>query len=349
MATAFLLSFGVNAADMPSVEVHGEFVYGTNPDDGIAFKICPDRASRAKDPFLAKHECFVAKNIEVVSTNVEAKLTIPSLKNVDYDCSYSGSGTFVVSSFNSRKEDRREMGEGVITIADAIVSSIRDLHQTSKDCAANDSGASAPTPPPQPEHNPVDAQLAAAVAAGKRRDFATEKKILVPLAQQGNAGAALNIGTMYAMGQGVPQDNVRAYTIWTQVMSSSDSQASATAAKYRSMLVRQMTPVQLQKAKQWLAANTAPHATAEQMREVREAPNNERHAQRVPYTTVFKSNPDGSVSIRMPVRYGGISMSGSETFTRGVSFNGIDFAGMQGHDIQIVRGADGSVDIIQFY
>jgi hypothetical protein len=349
MATSFLLALGVHAADRPSIEVHGEFVYGTNPDNGIAFKICPDKGSRAKDPFLVKHECFVAKNIEMVSKDVESKLAIPSLKNVDSDCSYSGTGTFVVSSFKSRKEDRREMGEGIITIADAVVSSTRDLHQTSKDCAANDNGASAATPPP-PEHNPADTQLAAAVAAGKRGDFATEKKILVPLAQQGNAGAALNIGTMYAMGQGVPRDNVRAYTIWTQVMSSSDSQASATAAKYRSMLVRQMTPVELQKAKQWLAANTVPHATAEQMREVQEAPANvQRNAQRVSYATIFKSNSDGSVSIRMPIHYHGTTMSGSNTFTRGVSFNGVDFAAMQGHDIQIVREADGSVDIIQFY
>ncbi len=342
------------AADKPSVEVHGNFIYGTNPDEGIAFKICPDKVSRAKDPFLAKHECFVAKNIDVVSKDVEAKLTIPSLKNVDSDCSYSGNGTFVVSTFSSRKEDRREMGEGVITIADAVVSSIRDLHQTNKDCAANDNEASAPTPPQQSTQDPVNALLVSAVAAGERGDFASEKKILVPLAQQGNAKAALNLGTMYAMGQGFPADNVRAYTIWTQVISSSDSHASATAAKYRSMLVREMTPVQLQRAKQLLAANTVPHATADQMREVQrevqqDSANVQRNAQRVSYATVFTSNRDGSVSIRMPIHYHGTTMSGSNTFTRGVSFNGVDFAAMQGHDIQIVREPDSSVDIIQFY
>ncbi len=46
--------------------------------------------------------------------------------------------------------------------------------------------------------------------AGKRGDYATELKKLRPLAEQGNATAQVNLGTMYAMGFGVPQDDKEA-------------------------------------------------------------------------------------------------------------------------------------------
>ena len=133
LAIAIFLPLSVNAADKPSIEVHGEFIYGTNPDEGIGFKICPDNASKKKDAFFAKHECFIARNIDAISKGIEAKLAISTLENVDWDCSYSGTGTFMVSSFKSRKE---EGYEGEVTIADAIVSSTRDLHITGKDCDA---------------------------------------------------------------------------------------------------------------------------------------------------------------------------------------------------------------------
>lgn len=88
-----------------------------------------------------------------------------------------------------------------------------------------------------------------------------------------------------------------------------------------------------------------PHATAEQGRQVEPRAAQQRQsaqtpARRVPYTTVFRVNRDGSVSPRVPIRFKGISMSGNQSFNRGVSFNGVDFAAMQGHDISVVRNGE---------
>jgi hypothetical protein len=49
---------------------------------------------------------------------------------------------------------------------------------------------------------------------------------------------------------------------------------------------------------------------------------------------VFTVNDDGSVSPRGPIYYHGISLGGPGIkFGRGVSFGGIDFAALQGHDL----------------
>src|SRR2546429_9940911 len=53
--------------------------------------------------------------------------------------------------------------------------------------------------------NPA-AILAAAHAAYMQRDFATEAKLLRPLADQGDATAQALLGFMCGHGQGVPQD-----------------------------------------------------------------------------------------------------------------------------------------------
>ena len=44
------------------------------------------------------------------------------------------------------------------------------------------------------------------IAAYRSGDYATALRILRPLAEQGNAAAQLNLGSMYAHGQGVAQD-----------------------------------------------------------------------------------------------------------------------------------------------
>lgn len=75
LAFALFCPLGISAAEHPSpVEVRGEFFYGTNPDDGLILKICPDKASRSKDSFLAKHECFIARNIETASNGKGARV-----------------------------------------------------------------------------------------------------------------------------------------------------------------------------------------------------------------------------------------------------------------------------------
>jgi uncharacterized protein len=49
-----------------------------------------------------------------------------------------------------------------------------------------------------------------AVAAAQRGDYATELRLLRPLALQGNAEAQAALGLLYNMGVGVPQDYVEA-------------------------------------------------------------------------------------------------------------------------------------------
>ena len=50
-----------------------------------------------------------------------------------------------------------------------------------------------------------------AVVAHNRGDYATALRLLRPLANQGVVPAQNNLGAMYAKGQGVPQDYVRAH------------------------------------------------------------------------------------------------------------------------------------------
>ena len=54
------------------------------------------------------------------------------------------------------------------------------------------------------------------VDAYKRVDFKTAYKLFLPLAEQGNAIAQLNLGDMYLEGLGVPQDNKEAVK-WTRL------------------------------------------------------------------------------------------------------------------------------------
>ena len=49
-----------------------------------------------------------------------------------------------------------------------------------------------------------------AVAAYQRGDYATAIRELRPLAEQGDADAQFNLGTMYGIGLGVPQDFAKA-------------------------------------------------------------------------------------------------------------------------------------------
>jgi Sel1 repeat len=83
-----------------------------------------------------------------------------------------------------------------------------------------------------------------AVAAHGRGDYATALRLWRPLADQGNAHAQFNLGAMYANGQGVPQDYVRAH-MWFNL---SAAQGNQGAAKNRDIAARRMTPAQIAKA-----------------------------------------------------------------------------------------------------
>ena len=92
-----------------------------------------------------------------------------------------------------------------------------------------------------------------AVAAHGRGDYATALRLWRPLADQGNAHAQFNLGAMYANGQGVPQDYVRAH-MWFNL---SAAQGNQGAAKNRDIAARRMTPAQIAEA-QKLASEWKP-------------------------------------------------------------------------------------------
>ncbi len=80
--------------------------------------------------------------------------------------------------------------------------------------------------------------------AYERGDYATALKEWRPLAEQGDADAQFNLGVMYRIGQGVPEDFVRAH-MWANLAA---AQGDELARINRDRLTEQMTPVQLAEA-----------------------------------------------------------------------------------------------------
>ena len=69
---------------------------------------------------------------------------------------------------------------------------------------------------------------------------------------------------------------------------------------------------------------------------------------RVPYSQIFQVNPNGSVTPRMQVQIGGVTMGPGVAFGGGVSFGGVDLAAMKGKDIEVEQ--QGNVIVIKgFY
>ena len=56
---------------------------------------------------------------------------------------------------------------------------------------------------------------------------------------------------------------------------------------------------------------------------------------RVSFDQVFQTNIDGSVSPKMPVFVGGVTMTPGVSFTTGVSFGGLDIASLRGKDLEV--------------
>ncbi len=63
------------------------------------------------------------------------------------------------------------------------------------------------------------------LAAYNRGDYATALRVWRPLAGQGNALAQLNLGSMYAAGQGVPQDDAEAARWYRKAAEQGDASA----------------------------------------------------------------------------------------------------------------------------
>lgn len=70
---------------------------------------------------------------------------------------------------------------------------------------------------------------------------------------------------------------------------------------------------------------------------------------RVRFDEVFHSKPDGSFTPRVPVKIGGVTMGPGVSFTPGVSFSGVDIAKYAGHDLDVEKLPDGTIEIIGIF
>ncbi len=86
------------------------------------------------------------------------------------------------------------------------------------------------------------ADFDAGVAAYDRQDYATVLREFRPLAEQGIAEAQFNLGGMYINGEGVPQDNIRAY-MWANLAASNGMDTEA-----RDFIAKRMTSAAIKKA-----------------------------------------------------------------------------------------------------
>ncbi len=68
---------------------------------------------------------------------------------------------------------------------------------------------------------------------------------------------------------------------------------------------------------------------------------------RVPYSQIFTINSDGSITPKVSVSLGGITMGPGVAFTRGVQFSGVDLASLQGRDLDVE--VQGNVHVIKGY
>jgi TPR repeat protein len=82
------------------------------------------------------------------------------------------------------------------------------------------------------------------VAAYDRKDYAAALWIFRPLAEQGNASAQNNLGVMYAIGNGIPQDYVEAHK-WANLAA---AQGNKVAEKFMDSIAARMTSDQIAEA-----------------------------------------------------------------------------------------------------
>lgn len=85
-------------------------------------------------------------------------------------------------------------------------------------------------------------------AAIENKDYKTARKLLTPLAQQGNREARRIVGLMYMYELGVPRDYLKAHMWWSLAA----SQRDAKAAEFRDIVAKQLTPAQLAESKKMI-------------------------------------------------------------------------------------------------
>ena len=82
------------------------------------------------------------------------------------------------------------------------------------------------------------------VAAYDSKDYAAALWIFRPLAEQGNASAQNNLGVMYDIGNGIPQDYVEAHK-WANLAT---AQGNKVAEKFMDSIAARMTSDQIAEA-----------------------------------------------------------------------------------------------------
>ncbi|MEP6959247.1 MAG: SEL1-like repeat protein [Nitrospirota bacterium] len=85
-----------------------------------------------------------------------------------------------------------------------------------------------------------------------RGDYTRAARLLRLLAEQGDAQAQSKLGLMYARGQGVPQDFIRAYMWYTFAAAavSVDERKAAMKKRRRDDMALRMTAAQIEKAQE---------------------------------------------------------------------------------------------------
>ena len=86
------------------------------------------------------------------------------------------------------------------------------------------------------------------LAAHERGDYATALRLFRPLGEQSNASAQYNLGVMYALGQGVPRDNVQAYMWFDLSARYLEGVERDRMVQIRDVIASDMTPAQLGEA-----------------------------------------------------------------------------------------------------
>ena len=89
-----------------------------------------------------------------------------------------------------------------------------------------------------------------AVSAVHRDDYDLAARLFRPLAEQGHAGAQSFLGVLYANGQGVPQNVIRAYMWLTVAVAGSRGDDVKTATMNQTTVASDMTTAQIEQAQE---------------------------------------------------------------------------------------------------
>ena len=94
------------------------------------------------------------------------------------------------------------------------------------------------------------ASIEEAKSAYDRGDYTQAAQLFAPLAEQGIAAAQNNLGVLYEVGQGVPQDFARAHMWYSIGAKASRGDEQKVSVKNRNSVLSHMTAAQIGKAQE---------------------------------------------------------------------------------------------------